>query len=175
MLSLHNGLSFLRAPLAFLFLIENTTFRILAILLAMLTDSIDGYLARRCKAVSRFGAILDPAMDKFFVFFALTILCLEKKLELWQSCSMISRDFFLLLFGIYLSLTGHWESYRFTSIRWGKVTTALQFLVLIGLTLGVTFPSYFYWIFILFGLLAFIELWQIKKNNALPHSVKVDK
>ena len=174
MLSLHNGLSFLRAPLAFLFLIENSTFRILAILLAMLTDSIDGYLARRCKAVSRFGAILDPAMDKFFVFFALTILFLEKKLELWQSCSMISRDFFLLLFGLYLSLTGHWESYRFTSIRWGKVTTALQFLVLIGLTLGITFPSYFYCIFILFGLLAFIELWQIKKNSSLPPSVKSD-
>jgi len=174
MLSLHNGLSFLRAPLAFLFLIENSTFRILAILLAMLTDSIDGYLARRCKAVSRFGAILDPAMDKFFVFFALTVLFLERKLELWQSCSMISRDFFLLLFGLYLSLTGHWESYRFTSIRWGKVTTALQFLVLIGLTFGITFPSYFYCIFILFGLLAFIELWQIKKNSALPPSVKSD-
>ncbi len=168
MLSLHNSLSFLRAPLAFLFLVENTTFRIVAILLAMLTDSIDGYLARRCKAVTRFGAILDPAMDKFFVFFALTVLFLEGKLELWQSLAMISRDFFLLLFGLYLSLTGHWESYRFTAIRWGKVTTALQFLVLIGLTLDVFFPSYLYGIFVLFGMLAFIELWQIRKNSALP-------
>jgi CDP-diacylglycerol---glycerol-3-phosphate 3-phosphatidyltransferase len=174
MLSLHNSLSFLRAPLAFLFLIENTTFRIIAILLAMLTDSIDGYLARRCKAVTRFGAILDPAMDKFFVFFALTILLLEGKLELWQALSMISRDFFLLLFGLYLSLTGHWESYRFTSIRWGKVTTALQFLILIGLTLSVFFPSYLYGIFVLFGMLAFIELWQIKKNSALPPISKAE-
>ena len=33
----------------------------------MFTDSIDGYIARRSKSVSRFGAILDPAMDKFFV------------------------------------------------------------------------------------------------------------
>jgi len=172
MLSLHNGLSFLRAPLAFLFLIENTTFRIVAILLAMLTDSIDGYLERRCKAVTRFGAILDPAMDKFFVFFALTVLFLEGKLELWQALTMISRDFFLLLFGLYLSLTGHWESYRFTSIRWGKVTTALQFLVLIGLTFGIFFPSYLYSVFILFGMLAFIELWQIKRNTALPPKAK---
>ena len=172
MLSIHNSLSFLRAPLAFLFLIENTTIRIVAILLAMLTDSIDGYLARRCKAVTRFGAILDPAMDKFFVFFALTILCLEKKLELWQGCAMVSRDFFLLLFGLYLGLKGHWESYRFTSIRWGKVTTALQFLILIGLTFGIFFSSYLYGIFVLFGLLAFIELWQIKKNSALPPTIK---
>ncbi len=168
MLSLSNSLSFLRAPLAFLFLIENTTFRIVAILLAMLTDSIDGYLARKRQAVTRFGAILDPAMDKFFVLFALSVLFTEGKLELWQGCTMISRDFFLCLFGLYLSLSGYWESYKFTAIRWGKVTTALQFIVLIGLTLGVTFPSYFYCVFILFGMLAFIELWQIRKATAHP-------
>lgn len=163
MLSLSNSLSFLRAPLAFIFLMENTPLRIAAILLAMLTDSIDGYLARRRQSVTRFGAILDPTMDKFFVFFALIVLCVEGRLELWQSCAMISRDFFLCLFGLYLSLTGYWESYQFKAIRWGKATTALQFLVLIGLTLGITFPNYFYTIFILFGLLAFLELWQIKK------------
>jgi|SRR5580700_1817901 CDP-diacylglycerol--glycerol-3-phosphate 3-phosphatidyltransferase len=165
MLSLHNSLSFLRAPLAFLFLVENTTCRITAILLAMLTDSIDGYLARRYQAVTRFGAILDPAMDKFFVFFALIVLFIENKLEAWQALAMVSRDFFLLLFGLYLSLTGHWESYRFTSIRWGKVTTALQFLILIGVTSGIFFPTYLYSIFVLFGILAFIELWQRLKLN----------
>ena len=167
MLNLHNSLSLLRAPLAFLFLVENTTFRILAILLAMLTDSIDGYLARRYKAVTRFGAILDPAMDKFFVIFALTILFMEGRLELWECCAMISRDFFLCLFGLYLSISGYWEKYRCTAIRWGKVTTALQFLVLVGLTLSISFPSYFYGIFVLFGLLAFIELWQIKKSTGI--------
>lgn len=167
MLSLSNSLSFLRAPLAFLFLVENTTFRIIAILLAMFTDSIDGYLARRRKSVTRFGAILDPAMDKFFVFFALTVLFYEGRLELWQSCAMISRDFFLCLFGLYLSISGDWQNYQFTSIRWGKVTTALQFLVLVGLTLGIRFKYYLYGIFILFGLLAFIELCQLKKNTAL--------
>lgn len=175
MLSLSNSLSFLRAPLAFLFLVENTTLRIVAILLAMLTDSIDGYLARRRQSVTRFGAILDPAMDKFFVTFALTVLFFEGRLELWQGCAMISRDFFLCLFGLYLSITGYWESYQFTAIRWGKVTTALQFLVLVGLTLGITFPSYFYGVFVLFGMLAFIELWQIRKGAHLPTVTTPDK
>ena len=166
MLSLSNSLSFLRAPLAFLFLVENTTFRIVAIILAMLTDSIDGYLARRRQSVTRFGAILDPAMDKFFVFFALTILFMEGRMEMWQGFAMVSRDFFLLLFGLYLSLTGYWENFQLTAIRWGKVTTALQFIVLIGLTLGVTFPSTLYCVFVLFGMLAFVELWrQIQKST----------
>lgn len=164
MLSLSNGLSFLRAPLAFLFLIEDVHVRIMAIALAMFTDSIDGYLARRNRSVTRFGAILDPAMDKFFVFFALTILLVEGKLELWQSLAMISRDFFLCAFGLYLSVTARWKIYECKSICWGKVTTALQFLVLVGLTLSYRFPPYLFYVFTLFGVLAFIELCKELKS-----------
>ena len=167
MLSLSNSLSFLRAPLALLFLVENTSCRIIAILLAMLTDTLDGYLARKRKAVTRFGAVLDPAMDKFFVLFALIIFYMEGRIEAWQGCAMIARDFFLCVFGIYLSLSGFWESYRFTAIRWGKISTALQFLVLIGLAMGHTFSNYLYCVFVLFGTLAFIELWQMNKATIL--------
>ncbi len=160
MLSLSNSLSFLRAPLAFLFLVDNVQCRILAIVLAMLTDSIDGYLARKRRLVTRFGAILDPAMDKFFVFFTLSVLLIEGRLETWQAVAMISRDFFLCAFGVYLSLAGHWRAYECKSIRWGKATTVLQFFSLVGLTLSYKFPSYFFCVFILFGLLAFIELYM---------------
>jgi len=165
MLSLSNGLSFLRAPLALLFLTDNVVLRVIAIVLAMITDSIDGYFARRYRSASQFGAILDPAMDKFFVFFALGVLFFEQRLELWQACSMISRDFFLCVFGIYLSIAGKWSAYEYKSIRWGKVTTALQFFVLIGLTVGFKFPSYLFLLFVLLGALAFIELCLIKKRS----------
>lgn len=164
MLSLSNGLSFLRAPLALLFLVDSPAWRITAILLAMITDSIDGYLARRFGSTSQFGAILDPAMDKFFVIFCLGVLFKEGKLALWQAGAMLSRDFFLCVFGVVLSLSGDWDAYKCRAIRWGKITTALQFLVLIGLSLNFTFPWYLYALFILFGVLAFHELWQIKRE-----------
>ena len=67
-MSFSNTLSLLRAPLALLFLVEKPYLRLIAILLAMLTDSFDGYLARRSSSVTQLGTILDPAMDKFFVF-----------------------------------------------------------------------------------------------------------
>jgi phosphatidylglycerophosphate synthase len=165
MLSLSNGLSFSRAPLALLFLTDNTALRLTAILLAMFTDSIDGYLARRHHSSSHFGAILDPAMDKFFVFFVLGALLIEGRLEIWQASAMISRDFFLCVFGIYLSVTGHWQSYECKAVRWGKITTGLQFFVLIGLTLGQVFPWYLYVLFILFGTLAFIELCHVQNAS----------
>ncbi len=163
-MNLSNLLSLLRAPLALLFLIDSSMVRFAAIVLAMLTDIFDGYLARRYQWSSQFGAILDPAMDKFFVFFALGVFLFERTLQPWEACAMISRDFALCLFAVYLSLSGRWHTYEFKAIRWGKATTALQFFVLIALTFLADIPVYIFWLFILFGLLAFLELCQVKKQ-----------
>ncbi|MBS0615126.1 MAG: CDP-alcohol phosphatidyltransferase family protein [Verrucomicrobia bacterium] len=162
MWNLSNSLSLLRAPLAFLFLVDNEMLRLMAILLAMLTDSIDGFLARKYQKTTRIGAILDPAMDKFFVFFALAIFWGEHRLELWQAVAMLSRDIALCLFGVYLMASGLWQSFEFRAIRWGKITTAMQFIILIGLTFGIVFPWYTYTLFVLFGVLALYELFQFK-------------
>lgn len=166
MLTASNSLSFIRAPLAFLFLQESSTLRIIAIVLAMITDSIDGYLARRSRSESRFGAILDPAMDKFFVYFAMTVLFMENKMAPWEMAAMLSRDFFLCLYGFLMAAAGRWKTIVFRAIRWGKVTTALQFIVLIGLALGISFPWYIYVSFIIMGWLAFLELFQVKTSAA---------
>lgn len=166
MLTASNSLSLVRAPLAFLFLQESSTLRIIAIILAMITDSIDGYLARRSQSASRFGAILDPTMDKFFVYFAMTVLFMEHKTASWEMAAMLSRDFFLCLYGLLMAAAGRWRTIVFRAIRWGKVTTALQFIVLIGLVLGISFPWYIYISFIIMGWLAFLELFQIRTSAA---------
>lgn len=159
-----NGLSFMRAPLALLFIIENATLRLVVVTLAMISDCIDGYLARRYHFTSRFGAILDPMMDKFFVYVTLTVLLFEKQIAPWQAATMLSRDFFLFLFLSYLGITRTWKNLEVKAIRWGKVTTAAQFITLIVLILKIPFPPQLYYLFILFGCFAFIELLLFKKR-----------
>lgn len=88
----------------------------------------------------------------------------EQKLLPLQGLMMISRDFALCLFGLYLSLSGLWPSYEFRAIRWGKITTALQFVVLIALTWGFQISGYLYAAFVVFALLALVELFQFKKS-----------
>jgi phosphatidylglycerophosphate synthase len=168
MITLSNGLSFFRAPLALLFLQESPYLRFVAILLAMITDSVDGYLARRYQSTSRFGAILDPAMDKFFVYFALSILCLESKITYWEMAAMLSRDVFLCLYTLLMLLLRRWDSLVLRAIRWGKATTALQFLVLMGLTLGSSFSWFIYASFIAMGWLAFLELFRHPPAESAP-------
>lgn len=160
--SLSNALTLLRAPLAFCFLSENVSLRISALILAMLTDFMDGYIARKNQTTSQFGAVLDPLMDKFFVFFVLSILFTEDKIKLWQACAMLSRDFFLCLFAIYLSLGKLWNTYKYKSIQWGKISTFLQFILLLGLTVGYTFPNIIFILFIITGSLAFIQLFKLR-------------
>lgn len=168
--TLSNGLSFLRAPLALLFLQENVTLRLLAIFLAMATDSVDGYLARRNRSVSRFGAILDPAMDKFFVYFALSAFYLEGRIGSFEVVAMLSRDFFLILYGLFMTAFRRWNRIEFRAIRWGKATTALQFAVLMGLAAEALFPWAIFSAFVAMGLLAFAELLQIHNPFASARS-----
>lgn len=170
MITLSNGLSFSRAPLALLFLQETPSLRLLAIFLAMLTDCIDGYLARRYQSTSKFGAILDPLMDKFFVYFALGALFLEGKIASWEVATMISRDFFLCLYGILMIVTKKWKTIVFRSVRWGKITTALQFIVLIGLVYEISFPWIAFASFVAMGWLAFLELFLL--SSPAPLSVE---
>ena len=166
MLNLPNSLSLLRAPLALLFIVDNVVLRCVVILLAMLTDSIDGYLARRYRYTSKLGALLDPIMDKFFVYVVLSVLVFESHMQPWQAATMLTRDCFLFVFMLYLGITGNWRTFQLRSIRWGKVTTASQFCILLLLVLKFPFPSFLYFFFVLFGCLAFIELIQFDRRPA---------
>lgn len=165
LLTLSNILTILRFPAAFLFLVDSLTVRLIAIGIAMVSDSLDGYVARKRQTVSQFGAILDPIMDKFFAFFALGILVAEGNLIIWQMGALIARDFFLCFFAFYLSLTKGWEEFSFHSVLWGKVTTAGQFLVLIAIVIGIAIPWYVFLLFIGLGLLTFIELFRSLKHQ----------
>lgn len=165
MINFSNILSLLRAPLAFLFLSSQPSARALAIIFAMITDCLDGYFARRFRNSSQLGAVLDPLMDKFFVVFAFIIFILEGKLSLPSFAALLCRDFAIAIFGLYLYVTEQWKYYRFRAIWCGKITTALQFFVLLALTFTYGTPSWFYTIFVVLGLFALAELYFMARPS----------
>jgi CDP-diacylglycerol--glycerol-3-phosphate 3-phosphatidyltransferase len=159
MLTIPNFLSFLRFPLAILFIQGNITVRLVTILCAALTDFLDGYLARQYQQKTQFGTILDPLADKFFVASALSLFFVNGQISVIEVCAMLCRDFSVIIFGVYLVISGNFEKYHFRSIWSGKITTTLQLIALVALSLEVNVPSYLYSLFVLLGCAALIELY----------------
>jgi len=165
MLNIPNFLSLMRMPLALIFLQANPSYRALAILIAMSTDYFDGFIARKYNLVNRLGTLLDPIMDKFFVFFVLGVLIHEKRLTGIEASLFICRDFSVIIYGFYLALRGRLSNYQFRAIWCGKITTVLQFALLLGLTFGAAFPAYLYGIFVMLGILALGELYLFDRRK----------
>lgn len=166
MVTLSNALTLLRLPAAFIFIVDNVAVRLIAISLAILSDVLDGYFARKHKTVSQLGAVLDPIMDKFFVFFALGILVATDYMPLWAMACMLARDVCLIGYGVYLTVSGSWDKLEFKSIMWGKMTTSAQFIVLILVVSGVILPWYIYVLFIPLGMMTVVSLYRGFKKTS---------
>lgn len=134
---LPNFLSASRFFLALLFLSESLIVRTSAVILALITDFLDGYLARRNRWISRTGAILDPLADRFFIFFVLGVIAFEKHPAIWEIALFFARDLSLGLFAFYLWQVGAWKRLKLEATWCGKVSTVVQLLILLALTLGV--------------------------------------
>lgn len=162
-MTIPNCISLLRIPLAFLFLQQNVFYRFLAIIIAMITDALDGFIARRTKCCTRVGTTLDPMTDKFFVFFVMGVLMQEERMTWLEAICMLCRDFSNILFALYLIVTRQWDNYRFRAIWCGKLSTFFQFLVLLSLTYGIIIPLYAYSVFIILGIAALAEFYLTGK------------
>ena len=144
MLTLPNLLSLLRIPLAGLLLHGNPTFRAVAIVLAMITDALDGYLARKYQQTSKLGTFLDPLTDKLFVFVALGVFLQEGRLNWWQAGAFLCRDLSVFTFSLYLFIVGELGKYRCGAIWSGKIATAIQLPILFGLAVEMSIPPILY-------------------------------
>jgi len=59
---------------------------------AMATDQIDGWLARRRKQTSAFGSLLDPIADKVLVLAMLVMLIGEGVAPAWMVAAIVARE-----------------------------------------------------------------------------------
>ena len=117
-------------------------FALLVLLVAGLTDGIDGLIARRWNQQTRLGAFLDPLADKLLLTSGFITLSMLHLIPSWLVILVVSRDVLLLLGTAVAHVTG--TSIDVTPTIWGKGTTALQLsyvllvIVLTWLDLGLS-------------------------------------
>ena len=106
-------------------------------LLAIVSDVIDGYIARTQRQKTKAGAILDPLADKALLLTAFIFLYRISKtyfaivLPLWVLLIVISREVIILV-GSGIILTTHQEV-QIKPTWWGKLTTFFQMITIIAI------------------------------------------
>lgn len=158
MLTLSNTISLLRGPLAFLFLFQSVGIRVFAIIAAMITDCIDGFLARKFNNETFLGKVLDPVMDKFFVYFVMGVLAYNQQLSTLGLFALLARDIMIILYIVITLIFYGKNRLIYKPVITSKITTAIQFATLFAIVLGYTPPTFIYTILFLFSVSIFIEL-----------------
>ncbi|GLX86454.1 CDP-diacylglycerol--glycerol-3-phosphate 3-phosphatidyltransferase [Thalassotalea loyana] len=101
--------------------------------LASISDALDGYLARRLKQSTAFGAFIDPVADKLMVAAALVIIIQDYN-NVWITVAaflMLGREIFISAIREFMSSHGQRDAVAVSNL--GKLKTAAQMLALIGL------------------------------------------
>jgi CDP-diacylglycerol--glycerol-3-phosphate 3-phosphatidyltransferase len=114
-------------------------------ILAVFSDAVDGYIARKRGQYSPAGLVLDPLGDKVLLISAFIFLYLVDtgiRLPLWVSLIVVSRDAIILL-GIIAIFVVRQKLDIKPSI-WGKLTTGFQMASIISVLTRFKF-SYLLW------------------------------
>lgn len=113
---------------------ENARYAAIAIFVLMgLSDALDGYLARRLKAHTRLGSILDPLADKTLITCAVILLASQRAsvpqalLPTWVVVSVIAKDLWVVVgFVVVFFVTGQ---VKIRPTRAGKLCTTGQIVM----------------------------------------------
>jgi CDP-diacylglycerol--glycerol-3-phosphate 3-phosphatidyltransferase len=89
--------------IVYFLLTEQRVIAFVFMLISLLSDGLDGYLARRLNQVSLLGRYLDPLCDKIFLAVILVTLLYLGAVPLWAVVVIVMRDFLILL-GSYILL-----------------------------------------------------------------------
>lgn len=137
------------------------TIAALIFIIAALTDSLDGYIARSKNQITKLGKFMDPLADKLLVTAALVSLVQMDKLSAWVVVVIISREFVVSVFRAIAAA----EGIVIAASPWGKAKTVSQIVAIISILLnnypfnlfGFPFASLAIWIAVILTIISGID------------------
>src|SRR3984893_11541503 len=138
-----NQITLLRLGFLPIFLIlisyEHYRWALAVLVVAGLSDGIDGLLARKLDQRSSLGAYLDPIADKLLLSSSFVILAFKKEIAWWLTIIVLSRDVLILVVAVVIILI--WGYRPFPPSLLGKMTTFFQIVLVFTAVLGAAYPS----------------------------------
>jgi len=129
---------------------------ILVFVVAIISDGVDGIIARAFKQKTFLGTILDPVADKVLLMSATIILSLplglKYKIPSWLTVAIISRDILILVGGLLIYLV--MGKIKFSPHYLGKITTFLQMVTIFLVLVQSEFTGILFYLTMLFTILS---------------------
>jgi cardiolipin synthase len=136
-----NQLTFLRLGILPFFVVllfyERYRWALLILVLAALTDGMDGLLARSLNQKSSLGAYLDPIADKLLLSSSFVVLALGGRIPRWLTILVLGRDILILTTATVILLTSTLRN--FPPSIFGKITTVVQIVLVLVVLLAEGF------------------------------------
>jgi len=151
-----NAISFSRFALAIAFVLTpHPVSRVVLILVAALTDFLDGFVARLSDSKTTAGALIDPIADRTFVLAAVSVYLFDGILGTGQYFVFISRDLATAIGFLVARLIPWLKPVVFQARLLGKAVTVLQLAALVA---ALIFPSAIAGLIIAIGLLSAMSI-----------------
>ena len=158
-MTLANIISFSRILLSIplvLLLNENRLWQaFVIIILIILSDFLDGYIARKADEITNFGKLIDPVADKVCMMVVMIYLIIVYKLPfLLFFVTLAIRDTFLIIIGVYLIFSQEEVFQSNTSGKWFiGFTTFMMTCFIFQEPLNI--PGYVLWLLYMITLVLF--------------------
>lgn len=110
----------------------NNYYALFIFVIAALTDALDGYIARKYKAITNFGKFMDPLADKLLVSSALICFVSLATIPAYIVIIIISREFIISGFRLIASDNG----IVIAASYFGKLKTVAQIIMSILLIIN---------------------------------------
>ena len=111
------------------------------LVIAGISDALDGYLARAFDWKTLLGSILDPIADKFLIASCFLVLAIQAQIPTWVAAIVLGRD--LVIFGGAIAYRVLYKELEIAPTMLSKINTAFQIIALTVIVLYLArFPGF---------------------------------
>lgn len=96
-------------------------------IIIIVSDFLDGYLARQLREITSLGSVLDPVADKLFVTASFVLLTVFHKIHPWVTITVVAKDILVSIGWCLMAML--YDKIEVNPSLLGKAATCLQFLL----------------------------------------------
>jgi cardiolipin synthase len=112
------------------------------LILAGVTDIVDGYLARKYKLITELGIMLDPLADKLMMLSVILSFVIDERVSWLMAGLLIFRDLGMIVASVFFVSRG---KKTVPATIWGKANTVLYYGALVALMFRWPYAETYLW------------------------------